>query len=176
MQNDECSHHGVDDHIHGDYPNETIRLLKHRTSCRGYLDKIIEPEVMNHLLEAAVHGPSGGNLQPFSIIKIERPETKRRIARMCQQAFIGKAPVDLLFCIDWYRLKNGRSWKLRHLWPPPLFGIFGFLFRIRSSPLRMSPPPPMRWDWVRYISAPSLIASRLCARCLICPRPYSRST
>lgn len=125
MQNDNCSHHGVDDDVHGDYPNETIRLLTRRASCRGYLDKAIEPEVMSYLLEAAVRGPSGGNLQPFSIIKIERAKAKRRIAKMCGQSFIGEAPVDLLFCIDWFRLKKWAELEIapflataafRHFW------------------------------------------------------------
>jgi nitroreductase len=89
------------------YPNETIRLLHERSSCRSFHDKEIPPEVLQLILEAGVHAPTGGNLQPYSIIKIEDKETNRILAKLCgDQPWIGAAPVNLLFCIDWHRLER----------------------------------------------------------------------
>lgn len=100
------SHHGVkEDHV-APYTNQTLRLLHERASCRSFSDKKIEPDVLQSILEAGTHAPTGGNLQPYSIIKIEDQHTKKELAEMCTQEFIGSAPVDLLFCIDWYRLKR----------------------------------------------------------------------
>jgi nitroreductase len=85
------------------YPNETVKLLFERSSCRSFLEKKIPPNVLRLVLEAGIHAPTAGNLQPFSIIEIQNNETKRKLAEMCEQSFIGKAPVLLLFCIDLHR-------------------------------------------------------------------------
>jgi len=86
------------------YPNETIRLLFEKSSCRNFLDKKIPVDVLRFVLEAGIHAPTGGNLQPYSIIKIEDSEMKQKLAEMCGQSFIGRAPVLLLFCIDLHRI------------------------------------------------------------------------
>ena len=50
------SHHGVDVSPEDrTYPNETIRLLLERASCRSFSDKKIPPDVMQLVLEAGVH-------------------------------------------------------------------------------------------------------------------------
>jgi nitroreductase len=88
------------------YPNDTIRLLNERASCRNFLKKKISPRILNRILESGVHAASGGNLQPYSIIKIENAGVKHAFAEKCSQDFIEKAPVLLMFCIDWRRLQR----------------------------------------------------------------------
>ena len=85
------------------YPNETIQLLFERSSCRSFLDKKIPKNVLSIVLEAGIHAPTAGNLQPYSIIEIQDLRSRRKLAEMCGQKFIGEAPVLLLFCIDWHR-------------------------------------------------------------------------
>jgi nitroreductase len=87
----------------GKYSNKTMKLLFERSSCRSFSDKKIPSAVLQLVLEAGVHAPTAGNLQPYSIIKIENSETKRKLAEMCEQSFIGKTPVLLMFCIDLHR-------------------------------------------------------------------------
>jgi len=109
-----------------DYPNKTIRLLHQRASCRGFSDKKIELDVLQYILESGVRAPTAGNLQPYSIIKIEKDETKQKLVELCEgQSFIAKAPVDLLFCIDFHRLKRWTELEVapftatnsfRHFW------------------------------------------------------------
>jgi nitroreductase len=107
------------------YPNETIRLLFERSSCRDFLDKKIPADVLHFVLEAGIHAPTAGNLQPYSIIKIEDTAVKQKLAEMCEQSFIGKAPVLLLFCIDLHRIERWANLKVapftatssfRHFW------------------------------------------------------------
>ena len=97
------SHHGPAAAPEGEYPNETLRFLHERASCRSFLDKRIPPETLRYVLKAGVHAPTGGNLQPYSFIKIEDEDRRRKIAELCHQRFIGDAPVLLLACIDWHR-------------------------------------------------------------------------
>lgn len=87
------------------YSNETMRLLYERASCRSFLNKEIEEDVLNEVLDAGLHAATGGNLQPYSIIKITSKDTKERLVNECgMQKIVSNAPVNLLFCIDWRRL------------------------------------------------------------------------
>jgi FMN reductase [NAD(P)H] len=107
MRNNEMpSHHGVEMPIDGKYPNQTLKLLIERASCRSFSRKKISPDILQFILSVGIHAPSGGNLQPYSIIRIENDETKQKLAEMCGQDFIGEAPVLLLFCIDWRRTER----------------------------------------------------------------------
>jgi nitroreductase len=119
------SHHGYEEKKTGSYPNETMRLLVERASCRNFADKPIPRDVLDSILDAGIHAATGGNLQPYSIIKIESSETRNKLAEMCAQSFIVKAPVNLLFCIDWHRLERWAKLEIapftatssfRHFW------------------------------------------------------------
>jgi nitroreductase len=88
------------------YPNETMKLLFARASCRSFSDRDVPADVLRMVLEAGTHAPTGGNLQPYSIIKIENLETRRKFAELCGQKFIGEAPVNLIFCVDQRRLER----------------------------------------------------------------------
>ncbi len=77
MRNNEMpSHHGVGVSLNDKYPNQTLKLLTERASCRSFSNKKISQDVLQLILAAGVHAPTGGNLQPYSIIKIEKDETK----------------------------------------------------------------------------------------------------
>lgn len=103
----DMSHHGDDDNAPRRHPNETMRLLLERSSCRSFSDRKIPPEVMDAILEAGIHAPTGGNLQPYSIIRVEEAATKQRLDELNEnQLFIAAAPVDLIFCLDWHRLRR----------------------------------------------------------------------
>ncbi|QUH30633.1 nitroreductase family protein [Vallitalea guaymasensis] len=88
-----------------EYQNETMKLLYERASCRSFQDKDIEEDLLNQVIDAGLHGATGGNFQPYSIIKITSEETKKRLVDECEmQKIVANAPVNLLFCIDWRRL------------------------------------------------------------------------
>lgn len=123
---DNLSHHGVDDPTGGGYPNETIRLLIERSSCRSFFDRPIPEHIMNLILESGCRAATGGNLQPYSIIKVENRETRTKLAELCgDQPFIASAPVDLIFCLDFRRLSRWAELEIapfsatqsfRHFW------------------------------------------------------------
>lgn len=100
------SHHGPEDTSRKEFPNETLKILHERGSLRDFSERRIPEEILNQILEAGIHSPTGGNLQPYSIIKIQKKQAKKKLAELCGQNFVEKAPVNLLFCIDWYRLKK----------------------------------------------------------------------
>jgi FMN reductase [NAD(P)H] len=120
------SYHGIERPVKGKYPNQILKLLIQRASCRSFSNKKIPKDVLQYILEAGIHSPSGGNLQPYSIIKIENEKTKQKLAELCgKQGFIAKAPANLLFCIDFHRLERWAKLKIapftatssfRHFW------------------------------------------------------------
>ena len=119
------SHHGPDAKVGGDHPNETMRLLYERGSCRDYSNEKMPEEVLRRVLEAGTHAPTGGNLQPYSVIKIQDDENRRWFVELGAQKFIGEAPVLLLFCIDYRRLRRWAGLEVapftamsafRHFW------------------------------------------------------------
>lgn len=107
------------------FPNDVVRLLFERSSCRDFSDRQVSEDVLGWVLGAGVHAASAGNLQPFSIVRVEDGVMKRKLAEKCEQSFIGRAPVLLIFCLDFHR--NERWAKLsdapysavnshRHFW------------------------------------------------------------
>lgn len=119
------SHHGHKEKRDGRYPNNTMKLLMERASCRNFADRKIPKDVLDFILDAGTHAATGGNLQPYSIIKIESAVMRKKLAEMCFQGFIAKAPVNLVFCIDWHRLQRWANMEVapfsatnsfRHFW------------------------------------------------------------
>lgn len=68
------THHGVEAPVEDPFQNEIIQLLHQRGIYRHFKDKIIPKKIIEQILGAAIHAPSGGNLQDFSIVKIENPD------------------------------------------------------------------------------------------------------
>ena len=79
-------------------------VIMRRRSVRSFLDQPVEEEKILKLLDAAIQAPSGGNIQPISIIRIEKPESREKLAKLAvNQPWVAKAPLCLLFCIDFHR-------------------------------------------------------------------------
>ncbi len=94
--------------------NETLQVLMNRGSVRNFTDETIPEKTIQTILQAGMHAASGGNLQPISIIRIEAEENRRWFVEQNLQPFIGTAPLNLLFCIDYHRLKQ---WSKAHKAP-----------------------------------------------------------
>ncbi|MFX1411424.1 MAG: nitroreductase family protein [Promethearchaeota archaeon] len=85
-------------------------IMMKRRSIRYFKDQKISEQIINDLLDAANNAPSGGNIQPISIILIKEAEGKIKLAQMVgAQPWVKNAPLSMLFCIDFYRLKKWAS-------------------------------------------------------------------
>ena len=85
----------------------TYELIKRRVSIRKFNEKPINQEVMNKIIEAAIHAPTAGNMMPYSIIKIRDKKTLETLSETCDhQPFIKGADTALVFVVDlnkWHR-------------------------------------------------------------------------
>jgi len=86
------------------YENETLKIINNRTTCRNFSDEKISKNTIQLLLDAATKTPSGGDLQAISIIQIEDESSRKFLRKLSlNQSYVEKAPLNLLFCIDWHR-------------------------------------------------------------------------
>jgi nitroreductase len=63
---------------------DVFAAVESRISCRAFLDKPVEPEIVAELIERAARAASGGNLQPWRVYALTGAplaELKRRVAR-----------------------------------------------------------------------------------------------
>lgn len=81
-----------------------------RRSVRNFKDQEIPEDVTEELLDAANNAPSGGNIQPISVILVQEAEARKELARMVgEQPWVRNAPLSMIFCIDFFRIKRWAS-------------------------------------------------------------------
>ena len=84
--------------------NQTINLLQRRRTVRSYQDRPISDADKLAIQEATLRAPTGGNMAPYSIIDVQDPEKKARLADLCDhQPMIAKAPMVWVYVIDWQK-------------------------------------------------------------------------
>ena len=87
--------------------NEILNIINNRASCRSFLEKEIPDDILNQILDAAIKAPSSSGFQAYSIIKVTNIDKKEKLVEYSRnQRFIAKAPVSLIFCIDYRRIKR----------------------------------------------------------------------
>jgi nitroreductase len=78
-----------------------IESIKTRKSVRAYLDKPVEDEKINLVMEAARLAPSASNKQEWRFVIVREPETRKKLAEKAgRQAFVAEAPVVIAACAE----------------------------------------------------------------------------
>ncbi len=83
-----------------------LNLVKNRQSTRKYISRTIEKEKLDRCLEAARLAPSASNSQPWTVIVVDRPELKDKVARQTFSKlfsfnkFVLQASVLVVFVIE----------------------------------------------------------------------------
>jgi nitroreductase len=82
-------------------------LIMKRRSVRNFEAKEIPEQIVNELLDAANNAPTGGNIQPISVIVVQKAERRKKLSEMVgHQPWVKNAPLSLIFCIDFHRIKK----------------------------------------------------------------------
>jgi nitroreductase len=76
-----------------------FEVIKKRYSCRAYIDKPVEQEKLDQILEAARQAPSAKNLQDWRLVIVTDKKTKQQVADCTNhsQAF-GQAGAMIAAC------------------------------------------------------------------------------
>lgn len=78
-----------------------------RRSVRVFKDQEIPESIIEQLVDVANQAPSGGNIQPLSIILVRNPEGREKLAELSGgQPWVKNAPFTMIFCLDFYRIKK----------------------------------------------------------------------
>jgi nitroreductase len=73
---------------------DLYEAIKSRYSVRSYLNKPVEQEKLDRILDAARLAPSGSNRQPWKFVVVRDAETRKKLVSACSnQEFVGQAPV-----------------------------------------------------------------------------------
>ncbi len=87
-----------------------IDIAKTRYSCRKYLDKKVEKEKLDKILEAAHVAPTAANCQPQKLIVVQEKEGLEKINKAARTY---GAPLVILVCGDvdrvWTRPYDGKK-------------------------------------------------------------------
>jgi len=76
-----------------------LEAIKKRYSCRAYLDKPVEAEKLQQILEAARLAPTAKNLQDWRFVVVTEKEKKQRLAEAANnQSFIAGAGAVIVAC------------------------------------------------------------------------------
>ena len=80
---------------------DVMNAIKTRKSVRAYLDKPVEDEKLNAVLEAARLAPSASNRQEWRFVIVRDLETRKKLASVAGgQAFVGEAPILIVACAE----------------------------------------------------------------------------
>jgi nitroreductase len=78
-----------------------MQAIRARKSVRSYLDKPVEDEKLNLILEAARLAPSARNLQEWRFVVVRAPETKKKFAEIAStQEHLFEAAAVIVACAE----------------------------------------------------------------------------
>lgn len=91
--------------------NDTLDTLVGHRSVRTFLPDALPTGTIELLVAAAQSAASSSNLQPWSVIAVEDPDRRARLAALAgNQKHIAQAPLFLVWLIDLHRLESvGRA-------------------------------------------------------------------
>lgn len=72
-----------------------LKLIEDRYSVRGYLNKPVEEEKLNQLLQAARIAPTAANRQAFKIVVIPTSKYEEQLKRLYGRTWFVEAPIIL---------------------------------------------------------------------------------
>ena len=74
-----------------------IDIINSRFSYRGYLDREVEKEKLDYILECARLAPSAKNLQPWKIYIVKSKDVKEKLCNAYPRPWLKEAPVIAVF-------------------------------------------------------------------------------
>lgn len=87
-----------------------FNVLERRTSTRSFLNKKIDSEIKNKIINASIISPTAGNMMLYSIIEVSDENLKNELSILCDnQPFIKDAGLILFYVtnpIRWYNSYN----------------------------------------------------------------------
>lgn len=121
--------------------NDVLQLIKERKSTRFTFDKtrVIEPEVMHKILEAATCAPTGHNMQNYELVVIDDPAVLSAIGELdipYSPAFVKWNYQEVSFSED--ELRKKKTGMMASQFPPSWFTPEAREGKLKESAGKMS--------------------------------------
>ena len=87
---------------------ELLNLIKQRRSVRNFIkNKPIDEKTLNLILEAGIHAPSAGNVQPWHFFVVMKLDAMEKLMKAAYgQSFIAESSCIIVACIDTVQASN----------------------------------------------------------------------
>ena len=96
---------------------DPLELFRHQRAVRAWSERPVPDELVEQVLRAAIHGPSGSNTQPWHFIVVRDQQLKDRLSEAYEEAIqeaygasqpsrgadrqpLSAAPVLIVACVD----------------------------------------------------------------------------
>jgi nitroreductase len=87
---------------------DIVEAVKGRRSIRAFKSMEVSQDAVGKIIDAAQWAPSAGNIQPWELIIVRKPEIKKALAEAAlDQTFIEEAPVVIVVCANENRSSQG---------------------------------------------------------------------
>lgn len=90
-----------------------LSLATQRQAVRGYLQKDVEHEKVDYILECARMAPSAVNRQPWRFIVVKSECAKTKLRSCYDREWFSKAPLYIIACVDaskaWTRSSDNKN-------------------------------------------------------------------
>lgn len=119
-----------------------VDLVKVRQSDRAYMDKPVDRNLLKTCVEAARLAPSSCNAQPWSVVIVDDPELKNRVAKTTMlppssfNKFVSEAPVIVALIMEQDSAVSSAGAKVRNIQYPLIdIGAFAENFCLQAAEL-----------------------------------------
>jgi nitroreductase len=86
---------------------ELYDIMMKRRSVRQFKDQPIPEDVITRFMDVVNNAPSGGNMQPLSVILVQDKAARKELAQIIGgQPWVKNAPLSMIFCLDFHRIKR----------------------------------------------------------------------
>ena len=93
-----------------------FNLISSRHSVRAFKNIPIPEEIIDSIINAAVKGPSSGNLQSYQIFMVSKKTERGKLAEAAHgQNYVYEAPIVMIFCADPVRCSTEYGARGEHL-------------------------------------------------------------
>ena len=87
--------------------NSTVELLQNHVTIRSFKPDPVPQEILDQILKGARRSPTSSNMQAYSMIVVQNPEVKQKLAEFAgNQKHVETCPVFIAFCADLHRLEQ----------------------------------------------------------------------
>jgi len=70
-----------------------LEAIRNRCSVRTFLEKGVEDEKLQSILDAGILAPSGRNVQEYKFVVVRDADARAQLAEASEQKFVAQAPV-----------------------------------------------------------------------------------